>query len=90
MSEYTDSQCPEFSGYTENERGYLQWVYLHANQKVREALFNEEPRAINAWLNDVDENGHMEIAGQYSYSGNPIVGSFTDLGAEIYGDDESE
>ena len=32
-----------------------------------------------AWMADADENGHIELSGLYTKTGNPVTGQFDEL-----------
>lgn len=47
----------------------------HLNTKCLEKI--DCPKAIDAWLDSVDEYGHLEIGSRYSATGNPVTIRFT-------------
>jgi hypothetical protein len=72
---------------TLNNEGYKQvgnFVWNHGNGYVR----NEWPHNSDVWFNAVDTDtniGHLEIAGRYSRTGNPVTITF---GPECFDSEE--
>lgn len=60
--------------YTE----FLAWLREHVDDEARERLEYSDA-ALAAWLNKIDEDGHIEIPAFYSASGRPVIGSFPEL-----------
>lgn len=80
--------------YTLNDEGkrqVLDFVRIHANDRVLEALDNT--RAAESWYAEVEnetaagygEVGHWEMGGRYTKSGNPVTVTF---GAECFDSEE--
>lgn len=53
--------------------------YQFLLDNVRKDCLPVDDNQFAAWMGDIDENGHIEIRGQFSVTGNPITGSLPDL-----------
>lgn len=72
--------------YTLNEEGkrqVLDFIRAHGNERVLEALDNT--RAADSWFDSVGDDGHLEMQGRYTSTGNPITVTF---GPECFDSEE--
>ena len=60
---------------------FARFIRENVSTASRDMLASEDlsDHAMTAWLNSIDEDGHIEISGRYSLSGNPVVGNFPEL-----------
>lgn len=57
---------------------FLEWLRENVNDDLRERL-EYSYECFVSFLEDIDIDGHIEIAGQYTNTGNPVTNTFPAL-----------
>lgn len=58
---------------------FVNWLRAILNEESLYTLMVRGDSVLCCWLNDIHEDGYIEVSGQYTYTGNPITAEFPEL-----------
>lgn len=62
---------------------FVEWLRSVLNERSLQHL---DDRALCAYLNDMHDDGYIEVSGQYTHSGNPVTAEFPELASGMTDD----